>query len=198
MVSAVTGTRAETCFAETLRAMPDALIYRRNPRLTRSGDGCGPSKDNSYRLRSARTIAVFAAGIALCACSFPVTVPLGPVAENGDAEIITGSIGTGDNDVEEQGMVDRLGAQTWAALRGAVVSAAEYGEDGQAFGWRDDRDGIEGTVTAVDAFFDEDGVVCRRMAITAIAYSNENSLIADACQKADGGWSVRPSPETEG
>lgn len=136
------------------------------------------------------------ATFAMAACSLPVTIPLGPMAGSDDPEFVTGSTDAAVETVEEQGMVERLGAQAWAAVRGALVSAAERGEDGQAFSWKSDNAGVEGTVTTVNAFFDESGAVCRRLAITAIAYSRTENLLAEACRKDGGGWNVRPSRDT--
>ncbi|MEJ8571641.1 RT0821/Lpp0805 family surface protein [Microbaculum marinum] len=147
------------------------------------------------RSRHAVRIAVAAAGAMLtAACSLPVTIPLGPM--NGEPELITGSIDIPEETVEEQGIADRVGTQAWAALRGALVSAAERGEDGQAFSWKTDNAGVEGTVTTVDAFFDADGAVCRRLAITAVAYARADSFVADACRRDGGGWNVKPSEQT--
>ncbi len=106
---------------------------------------------------------------------------------------ITGSVPT---EVIDDGVAERLGTRAWAALKAALVSAAENGEDGEAFAWKSPATAgerhMEGTVTAVDAFFDDDGAVCRRLAITAIAYAREQALAAEACQRNGGGWNVKP------
>jgi len=140
-----------------------------------------------------RAIAIGLMAMQAAACSVPVTIPLGPMAAAGDDDIVTGSIAPAADDVEETGISERIGAKAWAALKHAVASAAETGEDGQTFSWKSGDAAVEGTVTAINAFFDENGVVCRDLAITAIAYQRSERFAAEACRNDDGGWRVRPA-----
>lgn len=120
-------------------------------------------------------------------------LPLASLTESSEPLEITGSVPT---EVVDDGVEERVGTRAWAALKAALVSAAENGEDGEAFAWKSPAAGeelqMEGTVTAVDAFFDDDGAVCRRLAITAIAYAREQAIAAKACQRDGGGWNVKP------
>lgn len=150
----------------------------------------------------ARTLAVAAIAGLGASCSLPVSIPLGPMAAIGQPDGATGSVpGTTETaetieaaePVDEEGIVERVGALAWAALSNALVSAAEQGEDGQPFSWKADNAGVEGTVTAINAFFDENGVVCRRMAITANAFQRTESFATEACRKDNGSWAVRPA-----
>ena len=127
------------------------------------------------------------------ACSVPVTIPLGPMAVADGDDIITASTSQTADDIEETGISERIGIKAWAALKHAVVSAAERGEDGQTFSWKSGDAAVEGTVTAINAFFDEDGAVCRDLAITAIAYQRSERFAAEACRSDDGGWRVKPA-----
>ncbi len=126
----------------------------------------------------------------------PISMPLPSIAAADEPVLVTGSVST---DVVDTVAAERVGSNGWAALKSALVSAAEIGQDGQTFAWKSpaslDDSGMEGTVTAIDAFFDKDGAVCRRLAITAIAYTRTDSFIANACRKDGGGWNVGPSTE---
>lgn len=167
--------------------MPYRVIYRTIPTLTRSTDRrpvlCGDW------FRAAATVL---ACCVISACSLPISVPLSPLA--GPAAP-AGTTQTASTEVVDSGVAERIGAKAWVALSSALVSAVERGEDGQAFTWKSagptDEWSTEGTVTALDAFFDEDGDVCRRLAITAVAYRRTDAFSAEACRREGGGWDVR-------
>jgi len=137
------------------------------------------------------------AAVLVSGCSLPISMPLASKGSLDEPELITGSIPT---EVNDTGVAERIGASAWAALKSALVSAAEIGQDGETFAWKSAGSGddlpVEGTVTTVNAFFDEDGAVCRRLAITAVAYTRTDTFVADACRKDGGGWNVRPSRES--
>lgn len=121
----------------------------------------------------------------------PISMPLPSISAADEPVLVTGSVSA---EVVDTGVADRVGSDVWTALKSALVSAAELGQDGQTFAWKSpENPENSGTVTAVDAFFDEDGAVCRRLAITAVAYARTDSFVADACRSDSGGWNVRPS-----
>lgn len=160
--------------------------------MTRSHDLLRRFSRAGLRTGGPRVAAIGAIACLCAACSLPISIPLGPLAAVSDPDIVTGSIAETDAPVEDEGISEQIGANAWAALRNVLASAAERGEDGQAFSWKSDNAEVEGTVTAVNAFFDENGVVCRRMAITASAYQRTDIFAADACRRDAGGWNVRP------
>ncbi len=133
------------------------------------------------------------AGLA-AGCSMPISMPLASIAAADKPVLVTGSVST---EVVDTGVAERVGSVGWAALKSALVSAAELDQDGQAFAWKSPAgtqdSGMEGTVTAIDAFFDEGGAICRRLAITAVAYARTDSFVAEACRTDGGGWNVSPS-----
>jgi hypothetical protein len=133
------------------------------------------------------------------ACSLPISVPMPSLNAASDPVEITGSISA---DVVDTGVAERVGSKAWASLKSALVSAAERGEDGETFAWKSPGETgdqhMEGTVTAVDAFFDEGGAVCRRLDITAVAYNARDAFRAEACRRDGGGWKVRPLPGRAG
>ncbi len=137
--------------------------------------------------------ALLAAGAFLSACSLPVSLPMPSIAGAAEPVEVTGTVST---EVDDEGFAESVGSRAWAALKAALVSAAEHGEDGETFAWKDPESVggrySEGTVTAVDAFFDETGAVCRRLAITATAYQREDAFAAEACRRDGGGWTVKP------
>jgi 17 kDa outer membrane surface antigen len=172
--------------------MPDQLIYRTDPPLTRS---------HTRSPSAAGVVGAVVSGLLLFAaggCSLPISIPLGPMGDSSSDTLITGSIGPRVDaiDVDEEGVSERIGTGAWVALKRAVAAASETADDGQTFAWSSNEPGsphpTQGTVTAIDAFFAEDGAVCRRLAITATAYLRSDTFIADACRRSDGGWNVRP------
>jgi surface antigen len=162
--------------------MPDPLIYKTDAALTRS----------AARSSGSLAVLLLVSGL-LGGCAFPISVPLSPTAAISGSVADTGLV---DAEIVDAGVADRLGTNAWAALKLALASAAERGEDGQTFAWKSQGSGdewsMEGTVTAVDAFFDEGGAVCRRLAITAIAYQRTDVFSAEACRRDGGGWNVQP------
>lgn len=155
--------------------MSKRLIYRSRGALTRR--------------RRVAAVAGALLGLGAAGCSFPISIPLGSLTGGADEPIVTGSTSV---DVVDNGVSERVGGDAWAALRAALVTAAESVEDGRTYAWRSETSRVAGTVTAVDAFFDDVGVVCRRLAITATAYQRTDSFAANACRN-DSGWTVTPS-----
>jgi len=127
------------------------------------------------------------------ACSLPVEIPMASMTAQNEPELITGSV---SEKVVDNGVANRVGSVAWESLRVALVSAAERGDDGETFAWKSPGRGndrsMEGTVTAVDAFFDPGGAVCRRLSITATADQRQDAFWAEACRRDGGGWIVRP------
>jgi surface antigen len=132
-----------------------------------------------------------AAGL-IGACSLPVEIPMASLKAKVEPVMVTGSV---DEVVVDNGVGARVGSVAWESLRPALVSAAEHGQDGEAFAWTSAGGGaeqsVQGTVTAIDAFFDEGGAVCRRLSITAAAYQRQDAFSAQACRRDGGGWTVK-------
>lgn len=155
--------------------MATALIYRSSSRLTR-------------RRVAAPVLLALLAG-AGAGCSIPISIPLGPMTASLDEPAVTA--GVEEDTILDNGVAERVGDEAWAALRPVVVAAITSPDTGHALAWRSQSAPVSGTVTVIEALFDDAGAACRGLAITATAERRTDAFGARAC-RAGPVWTLMP------
>lgn len=155
--------------------MATALIYRSGPVLTR------------HRLAAPVLLALLAASAG--GCSIPISIPLGPMTASPEEPAVTAN--PEEETILDNGVADRVGDEAWAALRPAVVAAIASPGTGHAMAWRSETAPVSGTVTVIEAIFDDGVTACRGLAITATADRHTDSFGARAC-RAGPAWTLTP------
>lgn len=155
--------------------MATALIYRSSLVLTRR------------RLAAPLLLVLLAASAG--GCSIPISIPLGPMTAASEEPVTTGVEEEGA--IVDNGVAERVGEEAWAALRPAVVAAIATPGTGHAMAWRSETAPVSGTVTVIEAIFDDGVTACRGLAITAKAERRTDNFGARAC-RAGPAWTLTP------
>jgi len=169
--------------------------------------GTNPIFSNHYASRA--TICVLLA-LSLGACSWndSRTETLGGVLGGVVGGIVGSKFGKGTG----QGVAVVLGA-TLGAMWGQDIAKGmtdidkvfserttkdtlEYGKPGETAHWSNPDSGNSGTITADEAYTNDDGEGCRQFETTVNVEGEDRAVTGTACRTNDGEWQIVDSPET--
>jgi len=72
----------------------------------------------------------------------------------------------------------------------------EYGKPGETASWSNPNSGNSGTITADEAYSNDEGKGCRQFETTVNVEGEDRTATGTACRAEDGEWQVIDSPET--